>query len=123
MRTPGGQSTSHIGIFVEIKMNKLSHKQASSSGLCSLKDLKSPMKRFSSPRLLETYRFIEDEMTADIIVDEENILQNKETAVSTSSLYNGAIDANRVCNQPKMVCQGAVSQCTVEIHANPLVEE
>ena len=104
-------------------MSKLSHQQASSSGLCSLKDLKSPVKRFSSPRFLETYRFGEGETTVDTVGDEENILHIKETTVSPSSLSNGSTDANRRRNQPRMIRQGAISQCTAEIHVNPLTEE
>ena len=76
------------------------------------------MKRFSSPRLLETYslRFGEGETTVDTVGDEENILHSKETTVSPSLLSNGSTDANRTSNQPRMIHQGAISQCIAEIH-------
>ena len=129
LRTPGGESASHIGMFVEIKMNKLSHQQASSSGICSVKDLTSSMKRFSSPRMLETYRLSLDETVEDTGVVEEHISHSEEEETATiacSSLSNGATDENSIelrHSQPRMVHQEAVTQCTAEIHVNPLTDE
>ena len=124
MRTPGGESASHIGIFVEIKMNKLSHKQASSSGICPVKDLTSAMKRFSSPRMLEIDRLNLDETVEDISVVEEHISHSEEEkTANTCSLSNDENSTDLLRSQPRMVRQEAVTQCTAEIHVNPLTDE
>ena len=129
LRTPGGQSVSHIGIFVEIKMRQLNPKQASSSGMCSLQDLKSPMKRFSSPKILETYQLSSvDETVEDVVtLEEQKSHSKKEKIATTCLLHNAAADGNSdtksSCNQGKIVCQEAVKQCTVEIHANPFTDD
>jgi len=47
LRTPGGKSTSHIGIYAKINMKKLSHRIASSSGIC-------PQNLDLTPRKLST---------------------------------------------------------------------
>ena len=106
-------------------MNKLSHKQASSSGLCSVT---SPMRRFSSPRFLETYRVDTDEAVEDTTIVEEDIpyTEEEETAISCSLSDDAAADENimdTIHNQPRMFRQEAVSQCTAEIHVNPLTDE
>ena len=77
LRTPGGESASHIGIFVKIRINKLSQKQASSSGMCSLQDLKTPMKRFSSPMFPENSRLSLEE-TVEETIAVEKYKNNKE---------------------------------------------
>lgn len=125
LRTPGGESASHIGIFVKIKMNKLSHKQASSSGICSLQDVNSPMKRFTSPKLLETYQ-LTNSLDGDttVIVEEHESHSREEKTVVTDicSLSNGTADDNSnrtLHNQPKIVRQKAVIECTAEVHVNP----
>ena len=129
LRTPGGQSVSHIGIFVEIKMRQLNPKQASSSGMCSLQDLKSPMKRFSSPKILETYQLSSvDETVEDAVTLEEQKSHGKEEKIATTHLlHNAAADENSDTkssyNQGKIACQEAINQCTVGIHANPFTDD
>ena len=129
LRTPGGQSTSHIGIFVEIKMGQLSQKQASSSGMCSLQDLKSPMKRFSLPKILETYQLSSvDETVEDAVTLEEQKSHSKEEKIATTHLLyndapNGNSDAKLSYNETEIVCQEAVKQSTAEIHANPFTDD
>ena len=34
LQTPGGKSTSHVGLFVKIGIKKLSRKYAAASGVC-----------------------------------------------------------------------------------------
>ena len=114
LRTPGGESASHIGIFVEIRMNKLSHKQASSSGICPVKS----MRRFSSPRMLDTNKLSLDETVEDIRVVEEHISHTEEENFATEN------STDLLCSQPRMVRQEAVTQCiTAEIHVNPHTDE
>ena len=108
LRKPGGESASHIGIFVEIKMNKLSHKQASSSGICPVKSVR----RFSSPRVLDTDKPSLDEVVEEHISHTEE--ENSATENSTDLLRS----------QPRMVRQEAVTQSIVaDIHVNPLTDE
>lgn len=127
LRTPGGESASHIGIFVEIKMNKLSHKQASSSGICTVKDPTSPMRRFSSPRMLEINKLSLDETAEDIsIIEEHTSHVEEEKSASICSLSNSATENSTklLRSQPRMVRQEAVTQCiAAEIHVNPLTDE
>ena len=129
MRTPGGQSASHIGIFVEIKIRKLSQKQASSRGRCALQDLQSPMKRFSSPKIPETYQLSDvDEIVGDtVVLDEQKSHSKEENIVTTCSLHNGAADRNNDTklsyNQTKNVHEENVEHCTADIHANPFTDD
>ena len=122
MRTPGGQSASHIGIFVEIKITPLCQKQASSSGTCSLQDLQSPMKRFSFPKTPETYQLSSvDETVGDTVaLNEQNSHSEEEKIATTCSLYNGAADGN---NDTKNAHHKAIKQCVAEIHANPFTDD
>ena len=114
MRKPGGESASHIGIFVEIKMNKLSHKQASSSGICPVKSVR----RFSSPRMLDTDKLSLDETVEDICVVEEHISHTEEENSATEN------STDLLRSQPRMVRQEAVTQSIVaDIHVNPLTDE
>ena len=129
MRTPGGQSASHIGIFVEIKIRKLNQKQASFRGMCLLQDLQSPMKRFSSPKIPETYQLSSvDETVGDTVaLDEQNSHSEEEKIATTCSLYNGAADGNNdtklPSNQTKNAHHKAIKQCAAEIHANPFTDD
>ena len=118
-----GESTSHIGIFAKIKMNKLSQKQASSAGMCSLQDLKSPTSGLPSSRFLETCKLSPNETVEDITADEGPELHSaiKEQAVSTCSLSDDVVNVSSVAfprTQPKIVRQEAIVEFTVEICGN-----
>ena len=110
-------------------MRKLSQKQASSSGTCSLQDLESPMKRFSSPKILETYLFsgIDETVGDTVALDEQESHSKEDKIAATCSLHNGAADRNNDIklsyNQTRTVYQEAVKQCSVEIHANPFTDD
>ena len=123
LRTPGGESASHIGIFVEIEMKKLSHKQASSSGICPVKSLR----RFSSPKMLEIDKLNLETGEDTGVIEEHKSHIEKEKSSSICSLSNGATDENStdlLRSQPRMVRQEAVTQCVAaEIHANPFTDE
>ena len=122
LRTPGGEHASHIGIFVSIEMKKLSQKQASSSGMCSLQDFKPSMKRFSSPKMLEMY--LDETAEDEIAVEEHETHSKEEKTTSTCSLSNGSADENSTnlpsSQKPKIVRQEAI---VAEIHVNPCTED
>ena len=124
LRTPSGESTSHIGIFVKIKMNRLSQKQASSSGMCPLQNLKSPTPGLSPLRFLETCKLSPDKTVEDTISNEGPELHNaseEEQTVNTCSLSNGVVDVHSAelpHKRPKIFRQEAIVEFTVEIHGN-----
>ena len=117
LRTPGGESTSHIGLFVRIKMDNLSHKKASSSRMCLLQDNKPFTRRFTSPMPLETskhslYEIVEE---MDAVVEHEH--SNKEKTADTGN------STDLPCTQPIMAQQGADMKCIVEIHTTPNTDD
>ena len=93
--------------------------------MCSLQDLKSPIKRFSSPKIPETYHLSSvDETVGDTVaLDEQKSQHSKEEKVATTCSLNvdGNDDTTLPSNQTKMVHQE--KQCTVEIHANPFTDD
>ena len=109
--TPGGESVSHIGLFVRIKKNKLSHKKASSGGICLLQDYRPPMKKFTSPRLLETFKPRLDE---DMYSIEEEHSENEKTN-STKGITDSS-STDLLQSQPTVTHKDAAMQCIVEIH-------
>ena len=119
LRTPGGKSISHIGIFVKIAMNKLRQKQASCSGTCTLQNVKSPSERFSLSRLIETCKFTLDEIkeaTSSVAEDELCIKEEKsDNACSISENTTNKYSADLLQSQSKLVRQEAVVQFTVEL--------
>ena len=108
LRTPGGESASHIGLFVRIKMDNLSHKYASSGGICLQEDLP---KRWSSLRLPET-------CSPNLDFGVEGIEPIKECKVEETT-NNYTLPSSAANNQSKLSCQEAIIQCTAEIHSNP----
>jgi len=48
LRTPGGKSTPHVGLFVKINIKKLSSQGASASGTCP-PEFETPHKTFNLP--------------------------------------------------------------------------
>lgn len=125
LRTPSGESTSHVGIFAKIKMSKLSQEQASSSGTCLLQDFpNSPTNGLSSSRYFEICNLSPDETVEDTIVDKGSELHSaimEEQAVSTCSLSDDVVNVNSINfprNRPKIARQEAIVEFTVEIHDN-----
>ena len=109
---------------MKIKVNRLSQKQASYSGTCPLQDLKSPTPGLSPLRFLETCKLSPDKTVEDTIADEgpelHSASEEKQT-VSTCSLSNGVVDVHSAelpHKRPKIVCQEAIVEFTVEIHGN-----
>lgn len=105
LRTSGGESVSHIGIFVKIRMNKLS------------KD---------SDEIAEDANNDEEHM---------HKLHGKEEKTPTCLPFNGTSDRSNTAgrnntadrngtayNQPNVICQEAFIQCTAEIHNNPFTD-
>ena len=79
LRTPGGEATSHIGVFVKIEIKALRHKQASSSA----QDMESSMQKFSLPNLPETYHYSESlEDVPDVGLNEDQITTLHKTECS-----------------------------------------
>ena len=123
LRTPGGESASHIGIFVKIKMNKLSHRQASSSGICSQQDLNNSLK-WSSSKFLEAHRScsldrrVEDTPT----IKEHECKEDNDTSTRSFSddaaAFRSTSSSYLLCKQSRIVQQEAAVKCTAEIHAN-----
>ena len=123
LRTPGGKSTSHIGIFVEIAMSKLSQKQASSSGICSLQNVKSPSEKLSSSRLFEACKFTLDQIEEDDIISvagdgscNEGEKNGNTCSVSknTTNEYSTVV----VKNRHKLHRQEAIVEFTVEVSSS-----
>ena len=119
MRTPGGENASHIGIFVKIKINALSRKQASSSGVCSYQDSNVPL-RWSS------LKFLESESSCNLDRRGEDIKEHKDSqATGATSLFNSVAEkksADLVHKQSRILHQETAVQCTAEIHANAFIE-
>ena len=106
-------------------MSKLSQKQVSSSGMCSLQDLPiSPTNGLSSAlRFLEICNLSPDETVEDTsAVKRSDSAIIEEQAVScTCSLSDDVVNVNSVnfpCNRPKIARQEAVVEFTVELHGN-----
>ena len=87
------------------------------------------MKRFSSPKILETYQLCSvDETVEDAVTLEEQKSHSKEEKIATTHLLyndapNGNSDAKLSYNETEIVCQEAVKQSTAEIHANPFTDD
>ena len=125
LRTPSGESASHIGIFVKIKMNRLSRKQASSSGICSQQDLDNSL-RWSSSKFLETHqsRGLDRRAEDTPIINEHEFSKGKDTSTRSFSHGEGAVkNINSTdLRQSRRVNQEAAVQCSAEIHANPFTD-
>ena len=119
LRTSGGESASHTGIFVRIEMSKLNPKQATSSGMCSEQDLKNCLPiRWSSSKLLETCPSspdIEEEYKLDDVQCKQNKCEDKSTGISSCSN-----DTSNTQKQTRRVRRhGVVERCIVEVHTKP----
>lgn len=123
LRTPGGESASHIGIFVEIK---LSLKQVSSIEMYSHQGLNNNLSpTWSSSKLTCTSRGRETEDTISPVKehDHKNIKQVKTTSVSSLYRAHGGSSGNDFpLKQSRLGHQEAVIQCTAEIHSNPFTD-
>ena len=125
LRTPNGESTPHVGIFVKIKMDKLSQKQASSSGTCSLQDLNSPKKgQLSSSKLFETCNLSLDQIEEDTTAIEEFESPTKEEKTANICSLSDSVfaDGNSAHvpskKQPKISRQDAIIEFTVELRSS-----
>ena len=111
LRTPGGGSTSHIGVFVKIEITTLT----SSSKRCP-QDLDSSIQKFSLSSLPETCHYsesLEDVTTVDYNKEEDDHeitphLQSNNSVNSGHALSRGSLQFFR---------QRAINECTVEVHA------
>ena len=123
LRTPGGKSASHIGIFVEIALSKLSQKQASSSGICSLQNVKSPSEKLSSSRLFETCKFTLDQIEEDDIISVAedgscNEGEKNSNICSVSKNTTNECSTDVVKNRHKLHRQEAIVEFTVEVSSS-----
>lgn len=109
LRTPGGESTSQIGVFVKIEIKALKHKQASSSGKC-LQDLDSSIRKFSLPETCQYSESYEDIVAVDHVKKNGN---QKFTHLLSNNSADGGHDLLR---GQQLVRQGAINEFTVEIH-------
>lgn len=108
LRTHGGESTSHIGVFVKIEIKQLRHKEASSSGRCP-QELDLPVKKFSSSKLPETCYYSE---SLECVDQGENHDQRTTHLVSNNSANGG----HRLLGGPQLFRQRAINESTVEVH-------
>lgn len=118
LRTPGGGSATHVGVFVKIKMNKLSHRQASSSGMCSQQN---NSLRWPSSKFLETHQ----SCSLDRRAEDTPTIEHECKDTSGRSFAHGAAVRNStdlLHKQSRIVHQEAALQCTAEIHANPFTD-
>ena len=122
LRTPGGESASHIGIFVKIKMNKLSHRQASSSGVCSQQN---NSLRWPSSKFLETHQSCSLDRRAEHTPTIKKH-ECKDISTSARSFSHGAAavsnSSDLLRKQSRIVHQEAALKCTAEIHGNPFTD-
>ena len=81
LRTPGGKSTSHIGIYAKVNMKKLSHRIASSSGIC-------PQNSDSTPRKLSAPAIPEICPIEDPLSDECAVASQHEPAIVEHPLHD-----------------------------------
>jgi len=107
LRTPGGESSSHIGLFVKIGLKTLRYKEASSSGKCQ--DDVEPRMKFGLSNLPETCHL--SASVEDVVSVDEPVPQRFNVEVTPSS--NGT--ANGHVRPQGLARQGAI---TVEVHAN-----
>jgi len=108
LRTPGGKSTSHVGLFVKIGIENLNSEDASASGTCP-QEFEIPCKKFSSPTMPET-----SDLSFARYATVDNNNQKEEDKVVTSQYKHANVDHTEV--------QRKTSTSTVEIHMNPDVE-
>ena len=106
--TPGGQSTSHVGLFVKIGIENLSPEDASASGTCP-QEVEIPGKKFSSPTMPETSKL---SLAKHATVDNNSQKEDDEDVACQCKLANVELPT----------FQGNTNTCTVEIHINPGVE-
>ena len=111
LRTPGGESTSHIGVFVKIEITKLI-----SSNKCP-EDLDPSMHTFVPTSLPETCHqyseSLEDMTTIDYNEEEDDHETTHHSQSNNSS--NGGHVLSR--GPPQFFRQGAINEFTVEVHA------
>ena len=100
-------------------MNRLSCKQASSSGICSQQDSNVPL-RWSPSQFLDNKSFCNLDRRG------EEIKEHKDSQdTSSRSLFHSVADGNSadlVSKQSGIKHQETAAQCTVEIHANAFAE-
>ena len=109
LRTPGGESSSHIGLFVKIGLKTLRHKEVSASGKCR-DDFEPSIKKFSLSNLSATCHL--SDSVEDIVCADESEPQQFNVEITPSSIgtTNGHAPPRDVLAQ-----QGAI---TVDVHAN-----
>ena len=119
LRTPGGETASHIGIFVNIMIDELSQKQASSSGMCSLespnKGLPTQRQLFNT-RKLSIEEIIEDTDSAE---GDEDSKEKRSTLLDNSAMAVDVVSEDVVQNPPKMINQEGIIEFTVKLNATP----
>lgn len=121
LRSPGGETTSHIGLFVKIEIKALRHKQASSSGRCK-QDLDSSMQKFSLSALPEVCHFSESSEAA-VGVDHNN--EEADQGITPQLVSDNSANGGHLLpsGPPRLVRQGGINEYTVEVHAENNVEE
>ena len=115
LRTPGGESTSHIGVFVKIEITTLI-----SINKCP-QDLDSSMQEFAPTSLPETCHHSEslEVTTVDYHEEEDNHEITHQSQSNNSS--NGGHALSR--GPPQLFHQGAINEFTVEVHAENNIQD
>jgi len=109
LRTPGGESSSHIGLFVKIGLKTLGHKEASASGKCR-DDFEPSLKKLSLSNLPASCH-LSDSVEGMVCTDKPEPQQfSVEITPSSIGTTNGHVPP-----RGGLVRQGAI---TVEVHAN-----
>lgn len=122
LRKPGGETTSHIGVFVKIETKALRHNEASFRGKCP-QDLDSSIQKFSLATLPETCQYSESLENMDAIDDnkEETDLDEITLHLPSNNSANGGHALSR--GPPRLFRQGGINECTVEVHAESNVQK
>ncbi|XP_065898551.1 1-phosphatidylinositol 4,5-bisphosphate phosphodiesterase delta-4-like isoform X2 [Dysidea avara] len=119
LRTPGGKSSSHVGLFVKIGIKKLSSEGDSASGTCP-QEFQTPPKDHSSPIIpkmadltLSKYATADDKLENNQEEDDEDATLQYKPANIDHSLLSREMPTH----------QEDTNTCTVEVHINPDVED
>ncbi|XP_065898548.1 uncharacterized protein [Dysidea avara] len=117
LRTPGGKSTSHVGLFVNIGVKNLSSHNASSGGTCP-QEFEVPRKKFSSPTIPETFDLsLAKYATADYELENNQEVEDDE---DVTCQYKPANVGHALLGRELPT---DANTCTVEIHINPDVDD
>ena len=118
LRSPGGETTSHIGLFVKIEIKALRHTQASPGGSCK-QDLDSSIQKFSLSALPEVCHLSES-LEAAIAVDHNN--EGVDQGIPPQLVSDHSANGGHLL-LPRLFRQDGINELTVDVHEENNAEE